>query len=77
MKELLLKKLNEIRPEVDFTKETKLIDNGILDSFDIISLVNILNETFNIEIEVDDLEAENFNSAEAMLKLIERLRMEK
>lgn len=76
MKELLLKKLNEVRPEIDFAKETKLIDNDILDSFDIISLVNILNETFDIEIQVDDLEAENFNSADSMLKLIQRLQEE-
>lgn len=76
MKDLLLKKLNEVRPEIDFTKQNKLIDDGILDSFDIISLVNLLNEAFDIEIEMDDLEAENFNSPDAMLKLIERLQSE-
>lgn len=74
--EELIKKLNEIRPDVDFTKETKLIDNGVLDSFDIISIVGELNETFDVEIEVDDLEAENFNSAEAMWQLIQKLQNE-
>ena len=72
----LMKILNEIRPDVDFEKETKLIDGGILDSFDIISIVGELNQTFDIEIEVDDLEAENFNSAQAMWELIQKLQNE-
>ena len=72
----LLKKLSEIRPDVDFKKETKLIDGGILDSFDIISIVGELNQTFDIEIEVDDLEAENFNSVEAIWALIQKLQNE-
>ena len=52
----LLKLLSEICPKVDFVKEKKLIDDGILDSFDIISIVNELNEHYDIEIDVDDLE---------------------
>ena len=72
----LLKILNEIRPDIDFERETKLIDGGILDSFDIISIVGELNQAFDIEIEVDDLEAENFNSAQAMWTLIQRLQNE-
>lgn len=74
MRELLIHKLNEVRPDVDFEKENKLIDGGILDSFDIISIVGLLDEAFDIEIDVDDLEAENFNTVDAMLKLINRLK---
>ena len=59
-----------------FVKEKKLIDDGILDSFDIISIVNELNEHYDIEIDVDDLEPENFNSVEAMLELIHTLQNE-
>ena len=66
----------EIRPDVDFINEKKLIDDGILDSFDIISIVNELNEHYDIEIDVDDLEPDNFNTVEAMLELIEKLRNE-
>jgi len=58
---------------VDFVNEKKLIDDGILDSFDIISIVNELNEHYDIEIDVDDLEPDNFNTVEAMLELIEKL----
>ena len=46
----LLSILHEIRPEIDFENETKLIDDGLLDSFDIISIVGELNEHFDIEI---------------------------
>ena len=72
----LLKLLSDICPKVDFVKEKKLIDDGILDSFDIISIVNELNEHYDIEIDVDDLEPENFNSVEAMLELIHTLQNE-
>ena len=72
----LLTLLNGICPKVDFVNEKKLIDDGKLDSFDIISIVNELNEHYDIEIDVDDLEPENFNTVEAMLELIEKLRNE-
>ena len=71
--EELLKILKEIRPDVDFEHETKLIDNEILDSFDIISIVGELNVHYDIEINVEDLEPDNFNTVQAMLELIEKL----
>lgn len=74
--EELLKILSGICPKVDFANETKLIDDGILDSFDIISIVNELNEHYDIEIDVDDLEPDNFNTCAAMLELIEKLQNE-
>ncbi len=74
--EELLKILSGICPKVDFVNEKKLIDDGILDSFDIISIVNELNEHYDIEIDVDDLEPDNFNTVEAMLELIEKLQNE-
>jgi len=74
MKEELIRVLEEIRPDLDFESETSLIDDGILDSFDIISIVGELNDTFDIEINVADLLPENFNSANAMLELITKLK---
>ena len=71
--EKLLGILKEVRPDVDFENETALIDNGILDSFDIISIVSEINDAFNVEISPADLEPENFNSAAAILQLIESL----
>ena len=76
MMDELMRILSEIRPDVDFEHETKLIDGEILDSFDIIAIVGELNETFDIEIDVEDLEPENFNSASAILELVQKLRGE-
>lgn len=72
----LLKILKDIRPDVDFENATKLIDDHVLDSFDIISIVNELNEAYDIEIDVEDLEPDNFNTCAAMLELIEKLQNE-
>ena len=68
--EELLAILNEIRPDVDFASATALIDDEVLDSFDIISIVGELNDHYDIDINVDDLLPENFNTAAAMLELI-------
>ncbi len=68
--------LEEIRPDIDFEAETKLIEDGVLDSFDIISIVGELNLHYDIEINVEDLLPENFNSMEAMMELIEKLQNE-
>ena len=72
----LMEILKEARPDVDFEKETRLIDDEILDSFDIISIVSEINDEFDIEINVDDLLAENFNSADAIYELITKLQAE-
>ena len=71
--EQLMEILKEFRPDVDFETEKALIDNAILDSFDIVSLIGELNDAFGVEIEFEDMEPENFNSAEDMYKLIQRL----
>lgn len=74
--EKMLKILQEIRPDVDFAKEKKLIDDHVLDSFDIISIVSEFNEEFDIDIDVEDLEPHNFNTVEAMWELITKLQSE-
>ena len=73
MKEKLLALLEDVRPDVDFEKEKLLIDGSILDSFDIITIVQEMNEAFDIDIDVDLLEPENFNTIEAMMELITKL----
>lgn len=69
----LLKVLQEIKPDIDFETEKALIDDALLDSFDIISIVNGLNDAFDVEITVAELLPENFNSAEAMWDLVQEL----
>ena len=71
--EQLLEILSELRPDVDFENATDLIDSEILDSFDIISIVSEVNDAFGVEINVDDLLPENFNSAEALYELIKKM----
>ena len=70
--EKLLEILKEIRSDVDFENETKLIDNAIIDSFDIISIISEINDAYDIEIDVSDISPENFNSAYSMLELINK-----
>lgn len=76
MRKQLMEILEDLRPDVNFEIETALIDDEILSSFDIVSLVSELNDNFDIEINVDDLLPENFNSADAILELIEKLQEE-
>ena len=76
MKDELMEILEELRPDVEFESEAKWIDDGILDSFDIVSLVGELNDAFDIEINVEHLQPENFNSVEAMLDLVKKLQEE-
>ncbi len=72
MKEKIIKILTELRPDVDPDTERKLIDDSILDSFDIVSLVFELNDVFELNIDVDELVPDNFNSIDAMIALIEK-----
>lgn len=74
--EKLMEILKELRPEVDFENNDKLIDGGVLDSFDLVALIGELNEAFEVEIEFDDIDAENFNSAKAIMELVKRLQEE-
>ena len=70
----LLELLEDIKPTVDFRTCTGLIDDGYLDSFDILSIVSELNDAFGIEISPVDIIPENFNSAQALWDIVERLK---
>ena len=70
----LLAILSDIAPDVDFESETALVDDGLLDSFAILSLVGELEDTYDIRITPKELIPVNFNSAEAIFALVERLR---
>jgi len=65
--------LKGIRPDVDFETETALIDKGVLDSFDIVCVVGELGDAFDVEISVEEISADTFNSVAAMEKMIARL----
>lgn len=70
----LLEILNELRPDIDFSKENQLVSGGIFDSFDIFALTEEISDTFGVIIKPKQLTAENFDSVDAMMKLIESLK---
>ncbi|MBQ4155350.1 MAG: acyl carrier protein [Clostridia bacterium] len=69
----LLEILKEVKPGVDFETETCLVDDGILDSLDIISIISEVADEFDVKIPPEEITPENFNSAEAMMELINDL----
>ena len=72
MKNIVLEILQDIRSDIDFENETALIDDDMLESLDIVAIVGEFNEEFDVEISVEDLLPENFNSVDAMVELITR-----
>ncbi|MBP3314319.1 MAG: acyl carrier protein [Clostridia bacterium] len=71
--EKLIEILTSLHPEVDFENNDSLIDDGILDSLDIVTLVTEINAEFDVTIPAEEIVPENFNSAEALMELITRL----
>ena len=69
----LIRILNDLHPGVDFENATDLIDGGILDSLDIVTLITEINDTFGVSIPAEEIIPENFNSAKAIFDLIEKI----
>lgn len=72
MKEKILAILQDIRPEIDFTDSEDFIEDGYLDSFDMVVLVRTLNKEFNILILGKDVMPENFMNIEAILNMVKK-----
>jgi acyl carrier protein len=70
MKEQIIKILTELRPEFDFNQNVDFIEEGMLDSFDVVNLVSELDSTFGISIDGVDILPENFASVEAIENLL-------
>lgn len=71
--EKLLEILSDLHPDVDFETADTLIDDGILDSFDIVTIVAEIDGEFDVQIPAEELVPENFNSAQALYALVQRL----
>ena len=69
----LLQILSDLHPDVDFETTDNLIDDMILDSFDIVTLISEISEVFDVTISAEHIIPDNFNSAEALYQLIQKL----
>ena len=72
----LLELLEDIKEDVDFENCETLIDDHILDSFDILQIISTLNDNYDISIPASEIVLANFNSAKALLAMVERLQEE-
>ncbi|GHT53286.1 hypothetical protein FACS189446_0270 [Bacteroidia bacterium] len=72
MKQQIIEILTELRPEFDFSQDVDFIEAGMLDSFDVIMLVNTLDEKFGISIDGMDVVPENFSSVEKIEALLKK-----
>lgn len=69
----ILELMKEIKPGFVFEGRTDLVDSGDFDSFDVISLVSEMNTEFDIDVPVEEIIPENFNSLEAIERLVKGL----
>lgn len=70
--EKILEILSDVRPDIDFEQEELLVEGGVLDSFDVVTIISELNDAFDINIRVHDLKPENFNSVAMIQALVDR-----
>ena len=69
----LLEILRGLHPDIDFFTCETLVDDGVLDSFDIVTIIAEINEKFDVTVTANEIIPENFNSARALFALVERL----
>lgn len=72
MNDQIMTMLNEIRPEFDFTDSDDFVMDGLLDSFDIIALISMLEEKYECRIDGMDIVPENFSSIDFIIALVKK-----
>ncbi|QKF73471.1 acyl carrier protein [Aliarcobacter faecis] len=72
MKNKIKEVLENIRPEFDFANSDNFLEDGLLDSFDLITLVSSLDEVFEISIEGTEMTPENFQNIDTIEKLVQK-----
>ena len=71
--EELLEILTGLHPDVDYSSCTTLVDDNVLDSFDIITIISEIDNVFDVAVPAEEIIPENFNSAEAIYRLVQKL----
>ena len=71
--ERLIELLQDIKEDIDFENETALIDDELLDSFDILQIISAIDDEFEVAIPAAMIIPDNFNSAEALWNMIQEL----
>ncbi|HJA11699.1 MAG TPA: acyl carrier protein [Candidatus Mediterraneibacter merdipullorum] len=71
--EALMEILENLHPEIDFNTCETLIDDNLIDSFDIVTIISEINEEYDVVIPAEEIVPDNFNSAKALYALIQRL----
>ena len=74
--EQLIQILLNVTPNIDYQKETHLVDDGLIDSLDIVSMISELSDAYGITIPSEEITPENFNSAQSILAMVNRLQEE-
>lgn len=74
MKEKVLEVLKDVNPDIDFTSSDTLVDDGVLDSLTLTSIIASLTMEFDIVIPYEEIIEENFNSVDAITAMVERLK---
>ncbi|HCR43012.1 MAG TPA: acyl carrier protein [Ruminococcaceae bacterium] len=72
--EELIDILLTVKPNIDYTKEKALVDDGIIDSLDIVSIISELSDAYGITVPSTEIKPENFNSASAIYGMVQRLK---
>ena len=68
----LLEILKRVKPEVNFANSVNLVEEGVLDSIDIVTIISEIEEEYGVEIDPDEIDPDNFQSATAMLEMIRK-----
>ena len=69
----MIELLEDVKGNVDYENCTTLVDDRVLDSFDILSIISSINDEFDVSVPAKDIVPDNFNSAQARLDMVKRL----
>lgn len=72
MKDKVIEILKDNRPDIDDVENAELVEDGLLDSFDIVTLVSEFDKVFGISIDGADITPDNFNTVEAIVEMLKK-----